>query len=86
MAHTYRQPAALREWTLDVPNGELYQLFVYDNETVCSAVGRYAHSSGSSACSWHQFLTGSLNDAVRKMMGTQTLDEALAFVASLKQG
>ena len=86
MAHTYQPPMALREWTLDVPDGELYQLFVYDNESVCSTVGRYAHSAGSSMCSWRQFLTGSLNDAVRNTLGAQTLDEALAFVANLKQG
>jgi len=86
MTHTYQQPKVLREWALDVPNGELYQCLVYDNGSVCSAVGRYAHSSGSSTCTWAQFLAGSLNDTVGKTMGAQTLSEALAFVSDIHQG
>ena len=80
MTHSYTPPKILRKWTLDIPGGELYELFVFDDETVCSAVGRYAHSSGSAFSSWGEFLSGSLNDLVRQEMGPDFLMEALAFV------
>ena len=80
MTHTYKPPKILREWTRDIPGGDLYQLFVFDNKTVCSAVGRYAHSSGSRSCSWAEFLAGSLNGVVQDKMGPPVFCEALAFV------
>lgn len=86
MTQTYRPPEALREWTLDIPDGAFYQLFVFDNRTVCSAVGRYAHSSGSSSCSWDEFLDGSLNDLVRSKMGVGVLSEALSYIQRVKAG
>jgi hypothetical protein len=83
MTHSYKPPRVLREWTLDIPSGDIYQLFVLDNLTVCSAVGRYAHSSGSRTCSWAEFLDGSLNDLVGDKMGSGVLGEALAFVRGI---
>ena len=80
MTHSYKPPKVLREWTLDVPGGELSQLFVFDNLTVCSAVGRYAHSSGSRTCSWSEFLAGTLNGVVKDKMGSSVLGEALTFI------
>lgn len=83
MVNTYVPPKILREWVNDVPNGELYNLYVFDDGRVCSAVGRFAHSSGSTTCSWSDFLTGSLNDLVQRTVGSNALAEARAFVAVL---
>lgn len=77
---TYKPPTILRRWALDIPDGELYELFVFDDLTVCSAVGRYAHSSGSKSSSWPDFLAGSLDDLVLTTMGPRVLSEARAFV------
>ena len=56
MSYTYEQHTILREWTLDIQGGELYMLYICDDQTVVCAVGRYAHSSGSRDCSWDAFL------------------------------
>ena len=80
MAGTYKPPAILREWTLDIERGELYQLIVFDNFTECGAYGRYSHSSGSATSSWLEFLAGALDDVVIKTMGPRVLSEARAFV------
>jgi len=74
------QPKFLRESTLDIRGGELYQLFAFDNLTVCGAVGRYAHSSGSTSVSWAEFVAGALDGVVPAKMGPRVLSDARAFV------
>ena len=86
MTAPYKPPQKIREWTLDISGGELYQLMALDNRTVCIAVGRFAHSSGSRTCSWEEFLAGSLNDTVRDTMGQGVLGEALALVQGTSRG
>ena len=86
MTAPYKPPQKLREWTRDIAGGELYQLMALDNRTVCVAVGRFAHSSGSRACPWAEFLAGSLNDTIRDTMGQGVLSEALAFVQGVDRG
>lgn len=83
MKTQYVPPKALREWVRDIPEGELYGLSVFDDRTVCSAVGRYAHSSGSRSCSWEEFCDGNLDELVLKTQGQQTLGEVKAFVRGL---
>lgn len=80
MTQKYVPPQAIRKWERDVPGGELYQLMVFNNQTVCAASGRYAHSSGSSQCGWEEFELGQLNELVRTTMGENVLAEALAVV------
>lgn len=82
MANPDKQPRALREWTREIEGGELFRLIVFDDETVCSEVGPYAHWSGSRACTWMEFLNGSLNGVVSQEFGPEVLDDALGFVRS----
>ncbi|MBV1776853.1 hypothetical protein KSF73_14140 [Burkholderiaceae bacterium DAT-1] len=77
----YRTPKVLKHWLNDVPGGELYELLVLDNGTVCSACGRYAHSSGSTTCTWREFLEGEMNDLAAGTVGQLALAEALTFVS-----
>lgn len=79
---TYVPPKPLREWRFDDPARELYQLLVMDDQTVCSAFGRYAHSSGATACSWSDFVAGALDDVVTGAHGANVLTEAREFVAA----
>ncbi len=74
----YKQPKPLFEWKIDEPDKELYLVAILDNETVLSAYGRYAHSSGSKFVSWKQFLSGEMNDLVEKTMGKQVLIELIS--------
>nr|WP_018678010.1 hypothetical protein [Acinetobacter tjernbergiae] len=60
---------------MDDPEGELYVAFITSDQKVWSASGRYAHSSGSTSTTWSGFLSGDLNDLVRKTMGQKVLDE-----------
>jgi len=80
---TYVPPKPLREWRLDDPTSELYQLLVMDDQTVLSAYGRYAHSSGSTACSWSDFVAGAIDDVVTRTQGVEVLTEARQFVAGM---
>lgn len=82
MGYTYKRPTILREWTLDIQGGELYMLYIRDDQTVVSAVGRYAHSSGSSQCSWDDFLGGKFDDLVIETMGIESLNEAKSFICN----
>lgn len=84
MTASYKPPQMLREWVRDIAKGELYQLTALDNRTVCITVGRFAHSSGSRACSWAEFLAGSLNDTIRDTMGQGVLNEVLEFVQGVE--
>lgn len=86
MAAPYRPPQKLREWICDIASGERYQLMAFDDRTVCIAVGRFAHSSGSRTSSWAEFLAGSPNDAVQETLGEAALGEALAFVQGVDRG
>ena len=65
------------EWKVDEPDKELYLAQILDNETVLSAYGRYAHSSGSKAVSWQEFLNGEMNELIEKTMGANVLAELL---------
>lgn len=82
----YVPPKILRKWSVDNPAGELYQLFVFDDETVSAANGRFAHASGSKACSWSDFAAGVLDDLVLKTVGANVLAEARDFVAGVLLG
>jgi hypothetical protein len=84
--NSYKPPKVLREWTRDIPDGELYKLYIFDDKSVCSASGRYAHSSGSSTCSWSEFLAGSLNEVVQTTMGETILDESRQFIQGANRG
>jgi hypothetical protein len=81
-AHNYRTPSKLKEWVNDMPNGELYELAVLDNRTICSSSGRYAHSSGSMSCTWEEFVRGEMHDLVTKTMGEAILAEAISLATS----
>ncbi|MEG2883810.1 MAG: hypothetical protein RR884_04395, partial [Acinetobacter sp.] len=70
-----QEPRVIREWILDDPEGELYVAFITSDQKVWSASGCYAHSSGSTSTTWSGFLSGDLNDLVRKTMGQKVLDE-----------
>lgn len=78
----YTPPKTLRSWTLDIPGGDLYELFLFDNGTLCAASGRVAHASGSSQCSWQEFEQGKLHDLIRRTMGDAVLAEALDALRS----
>ena len=80
MTQPYVPPKVLREWQLDISGGELHQLYVLDDRTICSAVGRYSHGSGSTTCSWDEFLDGALHGLVQDKMGPLVLGEAVAFI------
>lgn len=83
MKTQYVPPKVLHKWILDIPGGELYELSVFDDRTVCSAVGRYAQSSGSKSCSWEEFRGGDLNDLIMRTQGQQTLTEVKYFLREL---
>lgn len=80
MPSPYKPPQKIREWIRDTADGERHELAVLDNRTVCIAVGHFAHSSGSRVSSWEDFLSGSLDEMVRDIMGESVLDEALSLV------
>jgi hypothetical protein len=73
----YKQPKSLFEWKIDEPDKELYLASILDDETILSAYGRYAHSSGSKLVSWQEFLAGEMNELVEKTMGEKVLMELL---------
>ena len=79
----YRPPIVLKKWVNDIPDGELYKLMIFDNYTVCSASGRYAHSSGSMFCTWERFIEGDMNSLVIESMGEEVLTEAKLFITLL---
>ena len=81
---TYKPPTDLKRWTLDVPGGELYILSIQDNDQVCAAYGRYAHGSGSSFCTWSEFIGGALNAFVTEQFGEAVLKEARTFIANYR--
>ncbi|PMN74203.1 hypothetical protein [Enterovibrio norvegicus] len=79
----YKRPIPLCEWKIDEPDKELYLTQILDNETVLSAYGRYAHSSGSKSVSWQEFLDGEMNELVEKTMGIKVLTELLEKLKGL---
>jgi hypothetical protein len=80
MKTSYVPPRSIRQWRNDIEGGELYELHIFNNQTVCLASGRYAHSSGSSSCTWQEFLSGQLHEGIAKSMGSEILAEAQKFV------
>lgn len=78
----YFPPNVLRQWSSDDPAGEFHQLSVLDDQAVCCAYGRYAHSSGSNTCSWLEFIEGRLDGVVLQALGAATLSQARDFVVN----
>ncbi|WP_375056087.1 hypothetical protein [Zobellella sp. DQSA1] len=70
----------LEEWVNDIPDGELYRVFISDEQKVWSTVGRHAHSSGSRSTSWQDFLDGDMNEWVTKTMGQEVLSEVINYL------
>ncbi|ACA87755.1 hypothetical protein [Shewanella woodyi] len=79
----YKQPKPLFEWKIDESDKELYLASILDDETILSAYGRYAHSSGSKLVSWQEFLAGEMNELVEKTMGEEVLMELLTQLKNL---
>jgi hypothetical protein len=84
MSDLYR-PRELRRWTNDIPGGELYVCGIQSDRTIYSAYGRYAHGSGSTSCSWQEFLDGKLNNFILETMGVEVLEEIRAYIAASMQ-
>ena len=84
MQRPYVPPKTLHKWTNDIPGGELHEVFILDNRTVCSTAGRYSHSSGSSSCGWDAFLDGRLNEVVQRTMGEPIFQEVLVVLKQFK--
>jgi hypothetical protein len=81
---THQPPRILKRWTVDAPNGELYELIILADGRVCSAYGRFALRSGSSYCTWSEFLGGAMNALVTKAMGETVLEEARMFITNYR--
>lgn len=79
MTPPYVQPKVLRWRSFDHAWSERYQLFVFDNDTVCSAVGRVAHSSGSTSCAWVEFLARARDELVASRIGLRVLGGSQGF-------
>lgn len=73
-------PTILKKWINDIPGGELYEAFIQDDNSVWSACGRYAHSSGSMKVTWQEFKTGKLDDTIKNTMGETVLAEMHEFI------
>lgn len=80
MKQSYKPPKILKKWTLDISNGELYELFIFDNHTICSAVGRYGHSSGATNFTWQQLLNDEFDSHIIEIFGNNTLQEVKIFI------
>jgi hypothetical protein len=78
----YIPPKELKRWVNDIPDGELYEAYIRDDNTVWSASGRFSHSSGATSVSWQEFGSGKMNELVEKTMGKATLTEIREFIAS----
>jgi hypothetical protein len=76
----YQPPKKLREWVNDIPDGELYTVYITDDSKVWCTSGRYAHSSGASNTSCPEFLSGELNELVIKTMGQVVLNEITSHI------
>lgn len=70
----------LKKWTNDIPENELYELIVHEEQSVCCIYGRHAHSSGFKKVSWEEFLTGEMNELVVNTMGKRVLSEVATFI------
>ena len=76
----YVAPSILKKWVNDVPDGELYETFIQDDNSVWSATGRYAHSSGSVNVTWEEFKAGKIDDLIKTTMGNDVLEEMHKFI------
>ncbi len=79
----YQAPSVLRRWIMDVPGGDLHELTILSGGHVCMASGRFAHSSGSTSCTWAEFAEGRLNALAAERLGSDVVAEALAYISSL---
>ncbi|WP_206486428.1 hypothetical protein [Thalassotalea sp. G2M2-11] len=70
----------IKKWSLDNPEEEFYELMVHKEKSVTAAYGRFAHSSGSKAVSWKEFMAGELDDLVVKTMGLEILNQAKEYI------
>ncbi|MFM2478779.1 hypothetical protein [Celerinatantimonas sp. MCCC 1A17872] len=75
----HEAPKKLKEWLNDIPDGELYGVYISDDQKVWCACGRFAHSSGAINTSWSDFLAGELNELVTKTMGQHVLHEVICY-------
>jgi len=73
-------PSPLRHWRRDIPDGDLDDLMIYPDGSVWVATGRYAHSSGSTRCTWDEFLAGRFDELITKRYGADVLAEAKAYL------
>lgn len=76
----YVPPTILKKWINDIPGGDLHEAFIQDDNSVWSAGGRYAHSSGSTKVTWQEFKSGKLDETIRKTMGEAVLAEMHEFI------
>lgn len=71
----HKTEGVIKEWELDEPGGELYCVFILDDNRVLAASGRSAHGTGSSSVSWNDFLAGEMNELVSNTMGAQIVQD-----------
>ncbi|KKO03974.1 hypothetical protein LCGC14_0088630 [marine sediment metagenome] len=76
----YQVPKKIREWIIDIPDGELYEVYISSDQKVWCTTGRFVHSSGSANATWAGFLSGELNELVLKTMGQEVLSEIISYL------
>ncbi|WP_417761485.1 hypothetical protein [Shewanella sp.] len=62
----YQPPKQLKQWRNDIPNGELYSVYITDDNKLWFTSGRFAHASGACSVDIADFLAGQLNKQVRQ--------------------
>lgn len=80
MKNTFHRPKLLKEWILDIPDGELFILAAYDNQTIVSSSGRFSHSSGATNFTWQQLLDSEFDSHILKIFGNNILQEVKTFI------
>lgn len=83
---TYQAPSVLRRWTRDVPGGDHHELTILSSDQVCVASGRYAHGSGSTCCTWGEFVGGAMNALAIERVDKEVIDDALAYISGRQAG
>ncbi|WP_083858368.1 hypothetical protein [Gallaecimonas xiamenensis] len=83
MTNKYTPPIKLKEWRNDIPDGELYGVYIASDQSVCCTSGRFAHASGAISTSWQEFLAGEMNSLVAQKMGTGVLHDILYYLKTL---
>ncbi|MCH1918300.1 hypothetical protein L9G15_02515 [Shewanella sp. A3A] len=78
--NTYQPPKQRQQWRNDIPDGELYCLYITDDDQVWLTAGRFAHAAGASSVHVSEFLAGQLNAQVIKCMGQTVFAEVVAYL------